>query len=78
MFNTYILWLLASSAHAVLVTPPTGPYAVSMSVQGLTDHSQMDPYAPSNNSHARQVMISTFLPVDEAKTPCSGRESCHT
>ncbi|KAJ0342168.1 hypothetical protein COL922a_001561 [Colletotrichum nupharicola] len=74
MFNSYILWLLASSAQAVLVAPPTGPYAVSMSVQGLTDHTRMDPYAPSNNSHARQVMISTFLPVDEAKTPCSGRE----
>ncbi|KAH0429151.1 PAF acetylhydrolase [Colletotrichum camelliae] len=74
MFYTYIFWLLASSAQAVLVSPPTGPYAVSMSVQGLTDHSRMDPYAPSNNSHARQVMISTFLPVDETKTPCFGRE----
>ncbi|KAL0934810.1 paf acetylhydrolase family protein [Colletotrichum truncatum] len=74
MFYTYIFWLLASSAQAVLVSPPTGPYAVSMSVQGLTDHSRMDPYALSNNSHARQVMISTFLPVDESKTPCIRRE----
>lgn len=75
MFSTYIFWLLASSAQAVLVSPPTGPYAVSMSTQALTDHSRTDPYAPSNSSHARRVMISTFLPVDEAKTPCSGRET---
>ncbi|KAF6813084.1 paf acetylhydrolase family protein [Colletotrichum sojae] len=71
MFSTYILWLLASSAQAVLVSPPTGPYAVSMSVQALTDTSQTDPYAPGNASHARRVMISTFLPVD---APCSARE----
>ncbi|KAF6817402.1 paf acetylhydrolase family protein [Colletotrichum musicola] len=71
MFSTYILWLFASSAQAVLISPPTGPYAVSMSVQALADASRTDPYAPSNESHVRQVMISTFLPVD---APCSARE----
>ncbi|GKT47364.1 putative 1-alkyl-2-acetylglycerophosphocholine esterase [Colletotrichum spaethianum] len=41
-----------------------------MSVQGLTDSARLDPYAPKNEPHSRQVMISIFFPVDEAKTPC--------
>ncbi|KZL81726.1 paf acetylhydrolase [Colletotrichum incanum] len=72
MISALILWGLASATQAVLVSPPTGPYAVSMSVQGLTDNARLDPYAPKNRPHSRQVMISTFMPVDEVKTPCSG------
>ncbi|GJC94265.1 PAF acetylhydrolase [Colletotrichum higginsianum] len=74
MISAVVLWTLASAAQAVLVSPPTGPYAVSMSVQALTDNARLDPYAPEDNPHSRQVMISTFLPVDEAKTPCFGRK----
>ncbi|KAK2010855.1 PAF acetylhydrolase [Colletotrichum eremochloae] len=73
MISALILGALAS-AQAVLVSPPTGSYPVSMSIQSLTDSSRLDPYAPKNESHSRQVMISTFLPVDEAKTPCTGWE----
>ncbi|KZL65453.1 PAF acetylhydrolase family protein [Colletotrichum tofieldiae] len=74
MISALIIWALASATQAVLVSPPTGPYAVSMSVQGLTDNARLDPYAPKDDPHSRRVMISTFLPVDEGKTPCSGRE----
>ncbi|KAK1989224.1 PAF acetylhydrolase [Colletotrichum cereale] len=74
MIPALILWALAPATHAVLVSPPTGSYAVSMTVQGLTDSARLDPYAPKNEPHSRQVMISTFLPVDEAKIPCSGWE----
>ncbi|EFQ30673.1 PAF acetylhydrolase [Colletotrichum graminicola M1.001] len=74
MISTLILGALVSATQAVLVSPPTGPYAVSMTVQSLTDSARLDPYAPKNKPHSRQVMISTFLPVDKAKTPCSGWE----
>ncbi|KAK2059755.1 PAF acetylhydrolase [Colletotrichum caudatum] len=72
MILALILGALAAATQAVLVSPPTGPYAVSMSVQSLTDSTRLDPYAPRNEPHSRQVMISTFSPVDEAKTPCHG------
>ncbi|KAG7144538.1 1-alkyl-2-acetylglycerophosphocholine esterase like protein [Verticillium longisporum] len=61
---------LASAAQAILVAPPTGPFAVSMSVTPLTDESRLDPYAPANATHARRILISTFLPVNETQTPC--------
>ncbi|KAK1598203.1 PAF acetylhydrolase [Colletotrichum navitas] len=74
MISTLILGALVSATQAVLVSPPTGSYAVSMSVQSLTDSARLDPYAPKNKPHSRQVIFSTFLPVDTAKTPCSGWE----
>ncbi|KAK1997848.1 PAF acetylhydrolase [Colletotrichum falcatum] len=72
MISTLIFGALVSATQAALVSPPTGSYAVSMSVQSLTDNARLDPYAPKYEPHSRQVMISTFLPVDKAKTPCSG------
>ncbi|EEY16237.1 PAF acetylhydrolase family protein [Verticillium alfalfae VaMs.102] len=48
---------LASTAQAILVAPPTGPFAVSMSVTPLTDKSRLDPYAPANATHARPGLL---------------------
>ncbi|KAF3356813.1 Cytochrome P450 61 [Verticillium dahliae VDG1] len=66
---------LASTAQAILVAPPTGPFAVSMSVTPLTDESRLDPYAPANATHARRILISTFLPVNETETPCRNNKT---
>ncbi|KAM0326336.1 hypothetical protein ACHAQA_006936 [Verticillium albo-atrum] len=74
MKSTLYIAALASTAQAILVAPPTGPYAVSMSVTPLTDSDRLDPYAPANETHARRILISTFLPVDETKTPCRNHQ----
>lgn len=74
MLSFVLVGTFALATQAILVAPPSGPYAVSMSTQSLTDESRLDPFAPLDNPHLRRVMISTFLPVDEARTPCGGRE----
>ena len=75
MISTILISILAATAGAVFVSGPTGPYAVSMSVQGLTDNSRSDPYAPADSPHPRRVMISTFMPVDETKAPCRRQQA---
>ncbi|KAL2880602.1 hypothetical protein SGCOL_003975 [Colletotrichum sp. CLE4] len=70
MIPALIIGALASATQAIHVNGPTGPYAVSMSVEALTDDSRLDPYAPVNNTHVRRLMTSTFLPVDKAKNSC--------
>ena len=52
----------------LVIPEPEGPYAVSMSVKVLTDHSRIDPYAPGRQD--RQVVVSTFLPVHETTIRC--------
>ncbi|OHF02223.1 PAF acetylhydrolase [Colletotrichum orchidophilum] len=74
MIPALIICALASATQAVLVSGPTGPYAVSMSVQDLTDNTRLDPYAPVNNTHFRRLMTSTFMPVDKLKSSCEGYE----
>ncbi|KAF9881229.1 PAF acetylhydrolase [Colletotrichum karsti] len=74
MIHALVIGLLASASQALLISSPTGPYAVSMSVQSLTDDTRLDPYAPPNNTHPRRLMISTFTPVNTTKSPCSARE----
>ncbi|KAK1465738.1 PAF acetylhydrolase [Colletotrichum melonis] len=74
MIPALIIGVLASATQAILVNGPTGPYAVSMSVEALTDDSRLDPYAPVNNTHSRRVMTSTFMPVEKAKNSCEGME----
>lgn len=74
MIPALIIGALASATQAILVNGPTGPYAVSMSVEALTDESRLDPYAPVNNTHLRRVMTSTFMPVEKTKNSCEGME----
>ncbi|OLN86676.1 putative 1-alkyl-2-acetylglycerophosphocholine esterase [Colletotrichum chlorophyti] len=75
MISAVIVGFFAAVTQALLVSPPTGPYDVSMSTLGLTDKTRLDPYAPVNNTHFRRVMISSFFPVDIANTPCVGRST---
>lgn len=59
---------LVSTAAAVLIPAPNGPYPVSVTVKALTDKSRFDPYAPKNDRHKRQVVVSLFLPIDGRHT----------
>ncbi|KAH8178479.1 platelet-activating factor acetylhydrolase, isoform II domain-containing protein [Sarocladium implicatum] len=63
------LLVLISTATAVLIPAPDGPYPVSVYVKALTDGSRIDPYAPKNDHHQRQVVVSLFLPIDRKQTP---------
>lgn len=64
------LWALsvaATSAAAIVIPPPSGPWSVKTEVHDLTDESRWDPFAPNlNSTHKRRILASTFLPV----APC--------
>lgn len=60
-------------AASVLLADSRGPYSVSMSVQKLTDKTRVDPYAPSDDPHLRNVLITQFMPVDTTTASCSER-----
>lgn len=64
---------LLSTASAVLVPAPNGPYPVSVTVKALTDGSRIDPYAPANDRHKREVLVSLFLPIDRKQTSFAKR-----
>ncbi|PNY28625.1 Platelet-activating factor acetylhydrolase [Tolypocladium capitatum] len=57
---------------AVLVPGPTGPFAVAMKLQALTDTSRRDPLDPTGRSQNRRLLFSAFLPVDESCGACPG------
>ncbi|SPO01484.1 related to PAF acetylhydrolase family protein [Cephalotrichum gorgonifer] len=75
MIPALLVSALASVAQAIAISGPTGPYAVSMDIQALTDSGRLDPYAPADDPHSRQVLISTFIPVNETETPCRRRHT---
>ncbi|CAH0036417.1 unnamed protein product [Clonostachys solani] len=65
--RSLLLALFVVQLHAVLLPGPPGPYSVSNQVHSLTDTSRQDPYAPSNNTHNRRIMVSTFVPVSKCQ-----------
>ncbi|KAF2202601.1 PAF acetylhydrolase family protein [Delitschia confertaspora ATCC 74209] len=57
-----LLFFLAFYANGkILIPPPEGKYAVSMSSTKLVDPSRTDPYDPNHGQRA--VMVSLFYPV---------------
>lgn len=71
--NYFCYFILLHSAIANAVTLPTtsGPFHVSLFTTALTDASRLDPYAPSESPHARKLMISVFIPMDNSTAPCT-------
>jgi dienelactone hydrolase len=63
MLKLFTLPALAALATAVLVPPPSGPYAVVSGVHDLTDESRQDPYSPEDK---RRILVSTYFPVDSS------------
>lgn len=64
------IYLLISVSTAVLVPGPTGPYAVAMKEQPLTDTSRADPLDPTGKSKTRRLLVSLYLPVDKSRRSC--------
>ncbi|PNP46079.1 hypothetical protein TGAMA5MH_02114 [Trichoderma gamsii] len=62
--------LIFSISGAVLVPGPTGPYAVAMKEQPLTDTSRADPLDPTGKSKSRRLLVSLYLPVDTSRRSC--------
>ncbi|PTB65828.1 hypothetical protein BBK36DRAFT_1159954 [Trichoderma citrinoviride] len=62
--------LLLSVSRAILVPGPTGPYAVAVKEQPLTDASRADPLDPTGKSKTRRLLISLYLPIDESRRSC--------
>ncbi|KAH6609060.1 paf acetylhydrolase family [Trichoderma cornu-damae] len=69
-FLAPICWLLLSASRAVLVPGPTGPYAVAMKEQPLTDASRADPLDATGKSKTRRLLVSLYLPVDKSRRSC--------
>lgn len=67
-FTPTIFAVLLGIAEAIVLPEPVGPYKVAHAAYPLTDKSRIDPYAPSNASHPRSVMISVFWPIDNSIT----------
>ncbi|POR33826.1 Platelet-activating factor acetylhydrolase, partial [Tolypocladium paradoxum] len=65
-----LLSALSALSAAVLVPGPTGPFAVAIKVQPLTDTSRRDPLDPTGRSPHRRLLISAFLPVDTRRGAC--------
>ncbi|TPX07080.1 uncharacterized protein E0L32_010975 [Thyridium curvatum] len=65
-FTPTFFAVLLGIAEAIVLPEPVGPYKVAHAAYPLTDKSRIDPYAPSNASHPRSVMISVFWPVDNS------------
>ena len=72
LYLTYLL-LLASSANAISLPNPTGPFSVGVSTSTLTDEARMDPFAPEGAPHKRRVQVSMFVPLNTTVTPCVAR-----
>lgn len=66
----FLLSPFLSLAAALLVSGKNGPYSVSVSVEKLTDTSRLDPYAPVDNPHPRNLMVSLFMPINSTISPC--------
>ncbi|OTA05148.1 hypothetical protein A9Z42_0057820 [Trichoderma parareesei] len=64
------LCLLLSVCRAILVPGPTGPYAVALKEQPLTDTSRPDPFDPTGKSKSRRLLVSLYLPVDASRRLC--------
>ncbi|KND89412.1 Platelet-activating factor acetylhydrolase [Tolypocladium ophioglossoides CBS 100239] len=64
MMLLFVLAAVLAASQAVLVPGPPGPFHVAMRVQGFTDTSRPDPYAPKDKPHPRRVLISMFLPLE--------------
>ncbi|KAL6876914.1 Alpha/Beta hydrolase protein [Trichoderma novae-zelandiae] len=62
--------LLLSVSRAVLVPGPTGPYAVAVKEQPLTDTSRADPLDPTGKSKTRRLLVSLYLPIDKSRRSC--------
>lgn len=62
--------MLFSISGAILVPGPTGPYAVAMKEQPLTDTSRADPLDPTGKSKSRRLLVSLYLPVDISRRSC--------
>jgi hypothetical protein len=62
-----MLWLIVAlftvQLQAVIIPGPPGPYPVSYEVHDLTDESRWDIYAPSNSSHKRRIIVSSYTPI---------------
>lgn len=56
-----LLFTLFSAVAAINVPSPTGPFSVARQVLPLTDHTRLDPYAPS--PQPREILVSFYLPV---------------
>ncbi|POR37731.1 Platelet-activating factor acetylhydrolase [Tolypocladium paradoxum] len=63
MMLLFVLAAVLAAAQAILVPGPPGPFHVAMRVQGFTDTSRPDPFAPKDKPHPRRVLISVFLPI---------------
>lgn len=63
--------LFFSISGAILVPGPTGPYAVAVKEQALTDTSRdPDPLDPTGKSKSRRLLVSLYLPVDTSRRSC--------
>ncbi len=62
---------LIGAVQSLLVPKTQGLYSVASKVQDLTDVSRLDPYAPTGRSAFRRILISTFLPLNASRFPCS-------
>lgn len=74
MLSLTRLLVLTSSAHALLLPDPTGPFSVGVSTSTLTDETRMDPFAPTDAPEKRRrLQVSTFVPLNTTITPCAAR-----
>ncbi|PNY23145.1 Platelet-activating factor acetylhydrolase [Tolypocladium capitatum] len=64
MMLPFVLTAVLAVTKAILVPGPPGPFPVAVRVQGFTDTSRLDPYAPKDRPHPRRVLISVFQPLE--------------
>ncbi|KAL2678930.1 hypothetical protein Neosp_009682 [[Neocosmospora] mangrovei] len=64
------LFLFFNIAQAIVVSGPSGPWAVSHKVVELTDESRWDPYAPEDSQHKRRILTSLFIPTQKNQNKC--------
>ncbi|TDZ31623.1 putative 1-alkyl-2-acetylglycerophosphocholine esterase [Colletotrichum spinosum] len=60
----------ASTALAVILPGPPGPYPVALKAKTFEDSARWDPYAPRDAPEKRRVLVSAFIPVKQQN--CSG------
>jgi dienelactone hydrolase len=56
-----VLWIISRTANAIPFPSPTGPYNTTLVIKELTDHTRLDPFAPTKQP--RKLMISIFHPI---------------
>ncbi|ETS73825.1 hypothetical protein PFICI_14771 [Pestalotiopsis fici W106-1] len=67
----HFFFLLQSAvANAVTLPTPNGPFSVGLFTTALSDTSRMDPYAPADAPRLRKLMVSVFMPMDNATSQC--------